>query len=371
MTANTSTLRRPGRTAGALALCALLALECVQAEEASAWSLKPVAEPAELTGFLGALDLSGIAKAGNHVLVVSDELTGVQAGILDEKEGSIAFSSALNLTAEAPGKGGKGGKKKDKAKKAGGEIDMEGICYAAEENAFYVTGSHGVGKKKGDFQELRYGVYRIPFNPESGTMRAADVTRSSLLPWLETSTEFKDNVRQPLQQNGFNIEGLASAGGRLYFGVRGPNVDGAAFIIEVGAEELFRLGGKEIQPKVHRIPVGPDKGIRELVSVTGGFLMLTGNAGAEATKLFPQSTARQPDSGFTLSFLPSSGAGNIGSPELIGEVSASDGKAEGLLVLKDADGVLDLLILHDGLDQGGATAFTARRPAKQVASGAK
>src|SRR4030095_5738554 len=101
------------------------------------------------------------------------------------------------------------------------------------------------------FQAMRYGIYRIPVNPETGAVRSAEVTQSSLLPWLESSPQFQDHVGRPLQQNGFNTEGLACAGGRLYFGVRGPSLDGSACIIEVGAEELFRRGGKELQPKRH------------------------------------------------------------------------------------------------------------------------
>lgn len=349
-------------------LSLLLTLGCGRAEVVPDWSLEAQESPIQLDGFLGSLDLSGIAKAGSHIVVVSDELSGVQTGTLNEETGAIEYSSALTLATAGLSK--KSGKKKE-GKKDAAEIDIEGVCFAADEKAFYVTGSHGVGKKKGDFQPMRYGVYRIPFDPATGVMRSAEVTRSTLLTWLETSALFKEHVRQPLQQNGFNIEGLACAGGRLYFGVRAPGIDGTAFIIEAGAEELFRLAGAELQPKVHTVPVGPDRGIRELVSVGGGFLMLTGNAGAEASKQFPQSTARQPDTGFALSFLPSNGPGNIGRPESIGDVSAPDGKAEGLLVLRDADGVMDLLILHDGLEQGGATMFTVRRPAKQVASGEK
>jgi len=364
----TTDKKHPRRTLPCVILCALLTPAFVKAGDDPSWSLKPQESPVQLNGFLGSLDLSGIAKTGRHVLIVSDELNGVQLGTLNEADGVIGYSSAISLATVEPSKGGKKKKKDGGKSSSSGEIDMEGIAYAPDEKAFYVTGSHGVGKKKGDFQALRYGVYRIPIDPETGVVRSAEVTRSSLLPWLETSPQFKEYVRRPLQQNGFNIEGIACSGGQLYFGVRGPNVDGSACIIEVGAEELFRNGGAAVLPKVHSIPVGPDKGIRELVSVAGGFLMLTGNAGAESSKLFPQSTARQPDTGFDLSFLPSSGLGNIGRPERIGDVSETDGKAEGLLVLRDADGVMDLLVLHDGLEQGGATAFTVRRPAKQVAS---
>jgi hypothetical protein len=337
------------------------------ASDSTAWRLTPEQKPVQLSGFTGSLDISGVARTGNIVLIGSDELAEVQTGTLDEAGRAIRSTASLSLstpTVEAPKKG----KKKDGGKKKAGEIDIEGACFSAEENVFYVTGSHGVGKKKGDFQPARCGVYRIPLDPASGAVLAAQATRSSLLPWLETSGEFREHVRQPLQQNGFNIEGIACKGGRLYFGVRGPNVDGKTYIIETDAAELFRDDGRSAQPQVHAISVGAGKGIREIVSVSDGFLIVTGNAAAEPVKNFPQSIARGDDTGFALSFLPSSGPGHIGAPQLIGDVSASGGKAEGLLVLRDDKDAIELLVLHDGLEQGGATQFTLRRPAKQVAA---
>ena len=99
--------------------------------------------------------------------------------------------------------------------------------------------------------------------------------------------------------------------------------------------------------------------------------MLTGTASAEATNLFTNSDAREDEATFILSFLPSSGPRNIGKPETVGDVSAPDGKAEGLLVLRDDDSAMEILVLHDGLEQGGATGFTVHRPAKHVASAGK
>lgn len=322
----------------------------LSAQATDGWTLTPSGAPVSLSGFIEDADLSGLAKAGNLVLVGSDEAVSIQLGTLDDSSGVIRFSSQIPL---APGK-----KKKD----GGGEIDMEGVCYAAGEKAFYVTGSHGLGKKKGDVQALRFGIYRIPCDPENGTIVTEQISRSSLLPWLESSVEFKSFVRQPLQQNGFNIEGLAYAGGYLYFGVRAPVVEGRAFIIEVKADELFRGQGTGISPRVYPISLGADTGIREIAAVQGGFLILSGNAGAEASKQFPQTTARKPDADFSLSFVPSPHPGEIGQPLNLGSVSAPGGKAEGLLVLEDGAEQLKVIVLHDGLPQGGAVGYTIQRP---------
>ena len=345
-------------------LSATLPAVAAGGESDRSWKLEPRTPAVQLSGFMGSLDLSGIAMTGKNVLVVSDELTGVQGGTLDEKSGTITYTSAVSLALT----GGKGGKKKGGGK-SGGEIDMEGACFAPEENAFYVTGSHGVGKKKGDVQLLRYGVYRIPYDAARGGLIPGEVTQTTLLPVLEQNAIFKDHLRQPLQQNGFNIEGLAWAGGKLFFGVRGPNIGGDSFVIEVPAGELFAKSGIGVEPRVHRIPAGAGKGIREIVSVKGGFLMLTGNAASEASKAFPESLAREEDAGFALSFVPRQANGDLGKPEVIGDVTQSGGKAEGLLVMKDEGGVIEIAVLHDGLEQGGATSFAIRRPANQVVTG--
>lgn len=184
------------------------------------WQLNPSPSPPSLHGFMEAADLSGIA---------------------------------LNGKSKAPS-----------------EADLEGVAWVPGENAFYLTGSHGVGKKKGDFQPLRCRIWKIPFNQATGTAHASAITSSSLLPWLETSPVFRDHLRQPLQSNGFNIEGLAWHRNRLWFGTRGPCTDGHTHLIATIPADLFRSSGEGINPAVHRIPPGDGRGIRELASVQGG-----------------------------------------------------------------------------------------------------
>lgn len=302
-----------------------------------------------VTGFSEDADLSGLARAGDWVLVVADEGTSVQLGRIDDAAGTIRMESSLVLE---PAR-----KKKD----GGGELDLEAVCYAAAERAFYVTGSHGVGKKKGEVEPRRFGVYRIPFDPDRGMLRASEVSRSSLLPWLETSDDFKSSVRQPLQRNGFNIEGLAWAGGRLYFGTRGPVKDGTSHVIEVEAAALFADGGRGIAPLVHRVAVGEDAGIRDLLAEGESLYIVSGNASAEPSKQFPMSLSRRPDAEFVLwrMALPMSGGQPLTpiTPTKLGNVGAPEGKVEGLMVLARPGPKMRLLFLHDGLPQGGASVY--------------
>ena len=344
-----------GRLAGFAGMALALPLVVAASGE---WESRPSATSFELEGFEEGKDLSGLARSGNTVLVATDETTRVQLGLLDAVAGVIRKSATVRLL-PAEGKGDEDD-----------EIDTEAACHAEAEGAFYVVGSHGVGKKKGDVQPLRFGVYRIPFDAGKGSVVDSGIERSSLLPWLESESEFRDRMRRPLQQGGFNIEGLAHVGGVLFFGVRSPSIAGRAFVIEVKAEELFRDSGRGIRPKVHPVELGPDRGIRDIAAVRGGFLLLSGNAAAEPSKKFPVSEGWKEDEIFTLDFLPAAGPGPFGEPERIADVTEPGGKAEGLLVLSDAEDALEVLIVHDERDQGGATTWTLRRPAKSAAGAA-
>jgi hypothetical protein len=85
-----------------------------------------------------------------------------------------------------------------------------------------------------------------------------------------------------------NIEGLASRNGRLFVGLRGPNLDGNAFVLEVGANDVF--GGKS-QPSytLHRLQMGPGLGVREIGAVRSGFLLIAGNSASEPSEKYTQS----------------------------------------------------------------------------------
>lgn len=328
------------------------------------WQLSPAPRPPSLAGFMEAADLSGIALSGKYAAIASDELAFAQFGSFQLESDTIQFSAAIPLpTQDSSPTGKKKKNKKSGAKsKAPSEADLEGVAWVPGENAFFFTGSHGVGKKKGDFQPLRCRIWKVPFNPVTGTADAAAITSSSLLPWLETSPAFRDHLRQPLQSNGFNIEGLAWHMDQLWFGTRGPCTDGHAHLIAITPADLFRSSGTGIQPNVHRIPLGDGRGIREIASIKGGLLVLTGNACAEPSDRFPVSLARSEDASFQLFFVPINEDGIPGAPSTIGNVSAPGGKAEGLLVLEDSATSVHIAIIHDGIDQGGATSYFLRRP---------
>jgi hypothetical protein len=316
------------------------------------WILEPGPKVWSAQGFAEAQDLSGIASIdGRQCLVASDELTAVQVGQINPEAGLVTAGAMVPLLKTA-------------RKKQQVEIDIEGVAAAPDRHRYYATGSHGVGKKKGDAQPERYAVYELPVDPAKGLVRREGIRKATLRPWFERSTEFSAHLDRPLQSNGLNIEGLAYARGQLYFALRGPNLKGNGHIIETDAEALFR--GGDITCVVHTLSLGEGRGLRDLVACRDGFLLVSGNASAEGTKNFPVSEAREPDARFQLGWWrPALGS----TVEWIGAIPHAEGKAEALLVLEETDTHIDLLCLFDGALDGGAMAYRLRRPAVAEVTG--
>jgi hypothetical protein len=295
-----------------------------------------------LAGFENSLDISGVAAAtAEQALVGSDESFFIQPGTIQSDKLRIESQRPIALPVES-------GKKK-------AEIDIEGVAYCKEVRSYYVVGSHGLGKKKADFQAERHAVYEIPVDPKTGRIRENAIRHTSLLPWIEKTPELAPYLKKPLQQNGFNIEGLTSSKGRLYIGLRAPNKSGSGVVINLAAADLFH--GKPMPLVCHLVDIGKGRGIREIAAIRGGFILVTGNASAEASKKIPKTLAVEPDNRFEMRFWN----GKDPSSRLIGTLPRNDGKAEGLLILSDKDEQVDLLVIFDGLPGGQPLAVRLNR----------
>lgn len=294
----------------------------------------------QLAGFENSLDLSGIASSdGTRVLVASDESYYVQPGEIDAAKRRIESRRPIALPVE---------------KKKKPEVDIEGVAYSPDDRAYYVTGSHGVGKKKGDFQADRHSIYQVPVGPD-GTVLKDRIRRASLLPWLEKTPQLEPHLKQPLQHNGLNIEGLTWAKGKLYFGLRAPNQNGDALVIEVAPADIF--GGTPRALDLHEISAPRGHGIREIAALRDGFLLVTGNASAEASKKIPVTQAPGPDTHFELLHWN----GESANAKQLGTLPDNGGKAEALLVLRDEPSHADVLVIFDGLPGGEPLELRIRR----------
>ena len=81
-------------------------------------------------------------------------------------------------------------------------------------------------------------------------------------------------------RNRIDIEGMATANGRLFFALRAPNVDGSAYIVGVDARALFE--GGDLRPSLATIRLGANKGFRDLAIADGVALALVGPSDAES-----------------------------------------------------------------------------------------
>lgn len=145
-----------------------------------------------------------------------------------------------------------------------GEIDIEGMDYA--DHYLWFTGSHSLKRKKAkgknamkDITRIakvkpernRYLLARIPVvgntlfatcshpeKPEVLLTAAALQEHDAdnvLLEALRDDEHLGPFLATPLadKENGFNVEGLATRGERLFLGLRGPVIDGWAVILEI------------------------------------------------------------------------------------------------------------------------------------------
>ncbi|MBB6611517.1 DUF3616 domain-containing protein [Pontibacter sp. Tf4] len=197
------------------------------------------------------------------------------------------------------------------------EIDIEGMGMA--NHYLWLVGSHSLKRKKPRKHDSlakqmkrlakvvsdpnRYLLARIPIildkhtgnytlckecpdpdNPGK-TLRAAqlagDRTSNQLLEVLKQDEHISPFLHIPGKDNGFDIEGLATSGNKLYLGLRGPVLRGWAIVLEVEAEEdengLLKL--KQLSSgrpyKKHFLHL-KGKGIRELRILGNDVYILAG-----------------------------------------------------------------------------------------------
>lgn len=193
-------------------------------------------------------DISCIAASDNSVFVACDETAAVEQLIFQGRDYGdhrrIAMADFFDLPAGRTG-----------------EMDIEGL--AADDGWLWVTGSHSLKRDKpkrdghGAAESLermmeidrdpnRYFLARIPIvsSPDSerltrkdGKRRAASLKlkkkKSQLLKWLKDDEHLRDFLAIPSKENGFDIEGIAASGNRIWLGLRGPVLRGHGVILEM------------------------------------------------------------------------------------------------------------------------------------------
>jgi hypothetical protein len=165
-----------------------------------------------------------------------------------------------------------------------GELDAEGA--ARDGNIVYVTGSHSPKRQNCQSNPDSRHVFRFKVDGASGRAaldgagRPVDLEDDQARLWTLLTT---DPVLQTFAGDGkclgkrdhaVNIEGVAAKGGMLYFGFREPATDKQAYILRVPADALF--AGPVPDSRPFTVEVGRGRGIRDLLSVPEGVLLLIG-----------------------------------------------------------------------------------------------
>jgi Protein of unknown function (DUF3616) len=235
-------------------------------------------------------DISAVAVAGRTLFAACDETATVERleraadGDYHQQE-SIALGDHFDLPEGSCG-----------------EMDIEGL--AIERDFLWITGSHSLKRDKPNLSsddnakaldELekidrnpnRYflgllplivdrGVYRpTPPGTASGKngpacLKMSRKGRNALTKVLHGDRHLAPSVSMPCKENGFDIEGLAAKGDRVFLGLRGPVLSGWAVIVELrvkqskpGRLKLRKLGRKGRRYRKHFLPLR-GLGIRDL-----------------------------------------------------------------------------------------------------------
>ncbi len=265
------------------------------------------------------------------------------------------------------------------------ELDAEGA--ATDGRYFYVTGSHSA--KRGDCASNPGSRHVIRFRLDPATGRAlrspagsgklVDYADSGRL-WslMQAQPELAPHVGErkclgsepPAKaptlagQQGVNIEGLAIRDGQLYFGFRGPVSNGVAKVLAVDADALFSHDTAS-KPKatMTSLALGQRRGIRDMVAVKTGFLLLAG----------PDDSSASQGVGWVLAWWdgkPAEDSSGVVQPRLLAALDLSEVKLrqcdkelkpEAMTVLEETPAAYRLLVLSDGMCDGGPLTFTVPR----------
>jgi len=239
----------------------------------------------------------------------------------------------------------------------GTEFDLEGAAASRRDRAYYLIGSQALARQKGVYEADRGYLFRLPadaaFRPQPGR-----VSRIDFRSILAADTDLAPYLNLPATANGLDVEGLAERDGRLFVGLRAPERDGHATVLEVETELLF--AEKPAPLTHHQLPLGPGRGIRSLTALDRdhGFLLIAGPSGG------PESGRSAEGDKYELWHWPGPGSAPATRLGRIDPVPGEpDAKAEALFVYAQSEDTIDGLILHDGVKNGAPHGFRLTRTA--------
>lgn len=301
-----------------------------------------------------ARDVSGlacmpVANGAQRCLLINDEGSFAQFARIAENRITPGASLPIIGTEAAPDTLGQPPQGICNAPGRFAELDGEAVAYA--DGAFYLAGSHGCSRNKGEFRLSAFNLARIRVDADGAptgrielTYRLSDMLRRA----GEAGAFFGKSL---MDDNGLNVEGIAVLGDTLWAGLRAPSLGNRSFLVGASIAALFAPGHAAAAetPKLIALPAGRDRGIRDLAPLPDGRLLaLLGPAQEQSLpySLMLVDTAR-PEAAALLGELPARG----------------DGKAESLTILGESRGALTVLIGYDGRKNGHFESYRLPLPA--------
>lgn len=301
----------------------------------------------ELTGkIIENEDISAIGFLGKYLLIGADEGNTIQVLAPNEEQARAQYRVINNIELPVPNA--------DKE-----EIDIEGITIS--DNTVYVVGSHSLNRTtirsdktyqenlerllKVKNEDNRKNVFKFKLDIDTGILNSS-IKQKSLQKILERDDLLKRFVNIPSKENGIDIEGIAVKEDRLYFGFRAPVLRGK--YVPVMTVKFKDINNKDKYELCYVSLEG--NGIRDLVAVDDGFLIL---AGAMGDGISPYQVYFW-DGRDTL-------LGSDKTPaklQLLGEIPTVQGaKAEGLAIMEKKANGYKVLVVYDGIAKGNPTIF--------------
>jgi len=257
------------------------------------------------------------------------------------------------------------------------ELDAEAAT--TDGKRYYVAGSHSAKRKDCESNPGSRHLLRFDVNESTGKAKySADgrlanyADTEALWSLMSSKDELRDyvgerkclgtkpppEVPQLRGQRGVNIEGLAAKNGMLHVGFRGPSMaDGTVPILSVDAVGIF--ADREPKGSVTMLRLGKGRGVRDLAAIGQGILILAG----------PDDDSG--DTGWTLAVWDGVvKEGAVVEPKVLADLDLSgvklrgcdeELKPEAVAVAKEADRTLELVIMSDGMCDGGPLKFVIPR----------
>jgi hypothetical protein len=318
-------------------------------------------------------DLSTVAALGRCLWVANDEFASLER-LTRQDDASYAGHEIVHLAEVF-----------DLPEGAEGEMDIEGLDIA--DGYLWVAGSHSLTREKPNPGEHdpdaalarltevkqhpnRHFLGRLPLveralgsglfdlrpragNNKRGTTRRSGclkmkAARNALTKALQGDVHVARFMGVPAKENGFDIEGIAAQGDRLFPGLRGPVLRGWALVLELQIKEPLRgrLKLKKIGPggaryRKHFLDLG-GLGIRELAFDGDALLLLAGATmdldGRVVLYRWPGALAADGQTVIPASQL---------EPVLHLPYGRGEDHAEGLCWLPGGEGENELLVVYD------------------------